>query len=709
MPSLFDDESPLPIFRRDLELYPGPEEVDGSPTFNLYDPIRAKFFKLTWAEALIFQHHKQGMKLDDLAEDVEKTTTLRVTKDQIKFFFFDAYQQELLALLRPSEQIEKIKESKKQNIFMWVIYNYLFIKIPIFNPDKFLTRTLKYVKPFGSSTAFFLYGFASIIGLFMLFTRLGEFFHTFTYFFNVQGFIIYGLAISMVKMVHEFSHAYTAKKYGLYVPSMGLAFIVLWPVLYTDVTDGWKLKSRKQRLYISAAGIIAESVIAGLSTIGWFFTAPGTMNSIFFVVASITWVSTLVINLNPAVRFDGYYILCDLWGIDNLQYRSFNLARWKIRQFLLGMQMPCPEEHVSDQRFVGLFVYAIYTWIYRLFLYTSIAIFVYYKFTKVLGIFLFFVEIGIFLIWPLASELKAVYQLRSHLKANIRLFITASAVLMAFCWFVLPLPHTVSFNGITVPLKAQTIYIPYDGMITKVNIVRGQHVKVGDPIIEMASPQLDANIAAEGVQRKVLEKNVYLLGFEDKDRAYIPEKSAEQASSNQKWQAMQGQRQELIIKAEVDGDVYFLQDFLRRGLYLSKDNVIGKIGDPSSLEVVFFVPEDNIAAVKLGKKVEFRIPSSQDSFTGEITRINPTREEFLAYPQLASTYKGALPVADEKQSGALRMVDSYYVVHVKLDNHDPAKLRFGKTGQVYMQGPWRSLLGRVIHNVMQIFWKEGSI
>ncbi len=92
-------------------------------------------------------------------------------------------------------------------------------------------------------------------------------------------------------------------------------------------------------------------------------SSPGLLQSVFFIVASVSWISTLVVNLNPALRFDGYYVLCDLWGVDNLQSRAFAVTRWKLREFFLGVNLPPPESLISG-RLKGYMVYSIYTWIY---------------------------------------------------------------------------------------------------------------------------------------------------------------------------------------------------------------------------------------------------------------------------------------------------------------------------------------------------------
>ena len=134
---------------------------------------------------------------------------------------------------------------------------------------------------------------------------------TFIYFFSTEGLFLFLLAVFLAKIVHELGHAYTAKLYGLRVPTMGIAFLVLWPVLYTDTSDAWKLPNRRQRLSIAAAGMLAEIGLAGIATLLWSFLPDGPIRSALFMVATTTWIITLLINSNPFLRFDVYFFLSD--------------------------------------------------------------------------------------------------------------------------------------------------------------------------------------------------------------------------------------------------------------------------------------------------------------------------------------------------------------------------------------------------------------
>ncbi len=199
-----------------------------------------------------------------------------------------------------------------------------------------------------------------------------------------------------MKAIHELGHALMATRYGVKVPSMGVALMVLAPFLYSDVSDAWRLASRRQRLAIDWAGILAELMLASVALTAWVFLPDGMLKTIAFVTATTSLVMSLVLNLNPFMRFDGYYILADWTGIPNLQTRAIVVGRWLMREVLFGLGAQ-PPEPFSRRALVILALYAYAIWIYRFFLFLGIALLVYHATFKVLGIILFLIEIGWFI------------------------------------------------------------------------------------------------------------------------------------------------------------------------------------------------------------------------------------------------------------------------------------------------------------------------
>jgi len=701
------EEKVLPLFRRDLKLYRGPDDASGAPTYSLYDPVTAHYYRVSWEESLVFKYLRPGMRASDLIKEIEKTTPVKVTVQQLERFFEDAMRHHLLEGYRPSDDVLREVEARRLSPLKWLLTHYLYVRIPLINPDHFLERTLSWVRPLVSRGALFLYCVLGLMGLVQLVLHFDEFVHTFPYFFNLRGVLAYALAITAVKFIHEFSHAYVAKSYHVRVPSMGVAFLVFWPVLYTDVTDSWKLRKRSERLAITCAGVISELIIAALCTLSWTLSEPGIWQSIFFVVASATWISSLAVNLNPAMRFDGYYLLSDLWGIDNLQLRAFAMARWQLRRWLLGLEVPAPETGISRRYVIGMVAYSIYTWVYRIFLYTAIAIFVYLKFTKVLGIFLLATEVVLFIARPVVSEFRQIYHLRSLLKTNVRMLVTASIVGVLILWLVLPLPRSHSFPAVTVAMEHQVLYVPHDGVVEAIFVQRDDEVVVGQPMMKMTSKGLENEIASKQVERAILKKQVQIFTESDELRSLIPEKEAEISALEAELAGLLELQEQLTLRAQVAGLVYMWDDTLQPGQAIAVDHVVGKIASTKKLEVIGFVPEEYVTILKEGKMVKFRSSGSFTELEGFVKQVSPSRAEVLQYAQLASINQGDIPVVEEVSSNELRIVESYYSFYVELQAEE-TPLRLGQTGTVELRGPPQSRLVQFLRYASSLFWRESG-
>jgi len=696
----------LPTLRKDIQIVEIGEAEDGSPLYNVYDPMRARYFQISWAEALIFKLMRPNMTMQELITLIRQRSTLEISEEELKAFIQDAGRQNLLEVTYESEDLDKLIEKKKQSPLMWLLFHYLYVRIPLLDPDKFLGKTLKYVKPLLSVPALIVYLIITLSGLILLINRFDEFLHTFTYFFTFQGIVIYSLAIGFTKIIHEFSHAYVAKKFGVRVTNMGVALLVLWPVLYTDVTDAWKLSKRYQRFTISAAGIIAELVLAGLATWGWAYSSQGILQSVFFLLASVSWISSLLINLNPMMRFDGYYLLCDLWGIDNLQNRAFALARWQLQKTFLGLNVAPPEE-VTKQRKIGMIFYAIATWIYRLSVYLGVAVFVYFYFTKLLGTFLFLFEIAVFIIWPIITEIQDVFYMKKLIRMNWRIKLLLASMAFALLVFIVPLPSTNSFSAILVPSKNQIVYIPYDSVIENIYVKRQDPVKIGQNLIKLSSKNLQADIDSLELEEDILQRQLLTLSLSEEGRPEIKQKQAELKTIHSKLASLKNYKSHLTLKAHHTGTVYDWDENLTVGQAIAKQKIIGRIAAQGPLKAAGYVPENQIDEIDIGKSVTFILPNPHTQILGKVLTINPLRNAVLEFPQLASINQGPLPVVKETK-GTLKLVESYYLATIELEKTDQ-ELFIGQVGTIEAEGPWKSRFMELMRFLIRLFYRESSL
>ncbi len=329
---------PLPRLREELDLLPGPTLPDGQPSWTLHDPVRNQFFRIDWPTLEILRR----WDLDDptlIAADVSGQTTMSVEAEDVLGVAQFLVQHQLVLASSPdaSRKLAQQWTRMQGTALNWLLHHYLFFRIPLLRPDAWLTRWLPVARQFGSRTFAWVTVLAFVLGLTQVVRRWDVFSASLVDTFNLEGLLAYGVALVFVKLLHELGHAFTAKHYGCRVPTMGVAFLVMWPVAYTDTNETWRLTNRFQRLRVACAGIATELVIAVWATLAWALLPAGGLQSAAFVLATTSWVATLAINASPFMRFDGYFILMDALDMPNLHGRSFALARWKLREWLFGL------------------------------------------------------------------------------------------------------------------------------------------------------------------------------------------------------------------------------------------------------------------------------------------------------------------------------------------------------------------------------------
>jgi putative peptide zinc metalloprotease protein len=260
----------LPPLREELELFPGPCSYDGSPTWTLYDPVNQQFYRLGVLEHQLLVHWDLGSP-DAMSEQ------LSVSIDEILQLFQFLTSHNLLQV-RGIEAVQRLVDqakAAKHHWFAWLIHHYLFFKIPLLHPDRWLAKTYPLLSWLYKPMMFYSLLALLAVNLYVLIDRWDLFSQTFMHFFSLEGLVYYAIALTLSKTLHELGHAYTAHRYGCRVSAMGVAFLVMVPMLYTDASDAWKLTSRRQRLAIGFGGIAAELGLAILCTSLWHFLPDG--------------------------------------------------------------------------------------------------------------------------------------------------------------------------------------------------------------------------------------------------------------------------------------------------------------------------------------------------------------------------------------------------------------------------------------------------
>jgi len=644
-------DQPLPPLRDDVVLHPGPAEADGSPTWTVYDPARHRYFRFGRAgfEFLARWSGTSGRRL--LAAIAAETTVRTEAADLAQFFQFLRHNN----LLRGDDPLSgqallRQGLGARRSWAVWLLHHYLFIRIPLCRPDRFLARTWPLARLVFNRGFLRLTLVLGAIGLVLAARQWDQFLHTAQHFFTLEGAAAFALTLFLVKLCHELGHAYTAKRYGCRVPTMGVALLVLWPVLYTDVTDSWRLVSRRQRLLIDGAGILTELGLALLATFLWSFLPDGPLRSAAFLVATTTWVTTLAINASPFMRFDGYYLLSDLLAVSNLQDRSFALARWHLRECLFGFGEPPPEVFPPAER-RKLLLYAWATWLYRLVLFLGIALLVYHFFFKLLGIFLFMVEISWFVLLPVVRELREWR--RRRLRLNRRSLVTLAGLVLLLALVAMPWQSRLYLPAVLRASGYATLFAPVPARLVELRAEAGQTVQAGQVLYRLEAPELSYRLASAAEQRRVIELQIARQAVSADSLENLGVLEAQLAANLSTTAGLEAQRRRLDLSSPVSGVLGNVPPELRPGLWLRPDQPLGEVIQPSAPLIRAYLATTEVMRLQPGAAGRF-IPENPalPSLPVVVSRIEQVTVAVLDQPLLASTQGGPIAVQPDAH-GAL--------------------------------------------------------
>jgi hypothetical protein len=322
----------LPALRPDLQIAESAAGINGAPQWVLADPLTGRYFTLTPTAIRLLRHWSLRQPLQILAAaNQEPGLPLQVKElEQLLQFL---RQHDLVTSGDVEQRQRYLGKAQAMRTSLWkkVLHQYLFFRIPLWRPDPILNRCWPWLKRYGTPLLMAVFPLFLTLGLFLVSRDWVRYTHSFPHLFSLQGMAVFGVSLVIAKFIHELGHAFMAKRAGCRVQSMGVAFIVLLPLFYTDVSDAWKLKNRRSRLLIGAGGILAELLLAVIALLVWTLLPDGPLRTAAFMLSSATWITTLVVNLNPeSYSFDLFWDEFIGQLLQALPHPSLNYDRWLI-------------------------------------------------------------------------------------------------------------------------------------------------------------------------------------------------------------------------------------------------------------------------------------------------------------------------------------------------------------------------------------------
>ncbi|GKV89979.1 HlyD family efflux transporter periplasmic adaptor subunit [Pectobacterium carotovorum] len=697
----------LPPLRADLQLVESAPGINGAPQWVLSDPITGRYFTLTPSAIRLLRHWPLRQPQQILAAaNSEPGLPLRV-KELEKLLQF-LRQHDLVAASDAEQRQRYLGKAQAMRTSLWksVLHQYLFFRIPLWRPDPVLNRCWPWLQRYGAPFLIWVFPFVLLLGLFLVSRDWVRYTHSFPHLFSLSGMAVFGVSLVFAKFIHELGHAFMAKRAGCRVQSMGVAFIVLFPLFYTDTTDAWKLKDRQARLLIGAGGILAELMLAVIALLAWALLPDGPARTAAFMLSSATWLTTLVVNLNPLMRFDGYFLLSDFWRVENLQERAYALCRWRLRESLFGHGHPAPE-NLSPSLQRKLLVWGYASWIWRFFLFFGIALVVYHFFIKVIGIGLMLVEIVWFIALPIAKEAYAWWSMRKsiHPIAFLR-----SALLCSTLLFILLYPWggSIHIPAVLEAEKVSTLYSPVPAQVNRLHVTDGQRVDTGDILLELTSVDLDYRLDIERQRIAQLQQQRQRGAARQETASEIQVMDWQLAEALARYRGLAAQRQRLTIRAPQAGVVRDLARDMTAGRWLTADTPLLRVVEPTQGRVIGYIPEESL--MRTQESMQGIFLTDDPAFPRlDVTLhdIAPTGSAYLQQEMLASDRHGPIAVRRDRDHNP-QPVQAQYRVRFIIQEEKFLPLQQPLRGSVILEGEKESILGTVWRRVAALGIRESG-
>lgn len=696
----------LPPLREDLQLLPGSPDEEGAPRWLLFDAMRNRYFALSQGGLELVQNWRAGVASSEFSKQLSAAGH-EISQAEIDAFvgFLSGNHLVQARSKEASADVYASHVSTLLGFWRWLLHNYLFIRIPLLRPDRLLARWAPRLTWLFSDFMHYTVVTLGLLGLIMVMQQWNAFLGTFQHFFNFQGLLLYAITLSLVKTAHELGHAFVAHRQGCHVASMGVAFLVMFPVLYTDTTDAWRLRSRRDRLRIVTAGVRAELYLALLATFLWNVLPDGATRSAAFFVATTSWVTSVLINVSPFMRFDGYYALSDLLGIENLQTRAFAVGRWQLRRLLWGFSDPLPEP-MPRSRLRLLTVVAWSTWVYRFLLFLGIALLVYHLFFKVLGLILFVVEVLWFVLLPVIRETRVWWQRRESMDWSWKRVLFWMGVGAVFVWVIVPRSSSVAVPAVLLAEQDHRVFAPEPAQVVKVWVREGQSVAAGDVMLTLSSDELDYELGH--VEEALSETQMRLDRVATSPREKVQKAVLEQERLRlqRHLRGLLERREKLAVHAPFDG-VAVRVEHLQPGTWVDDERALIQLIGNAGFRIEGFVSEQNLPLLAAGQRGQFVADNGLSRSLETVLQAVDVGAVFdLPYPELASPYGGSI-AARAKEDGLLLPTSAQFRVQFSVPVISQLPLH-RLPGVVQVQSRHRSLVWHEIKLLISRLIRESG-
>ena len=641
---------------------------------------------------------------------IEKLGDEAPTQGQVLQLLGQLHATDALQCEIPPDSIEVFQRYQHHRRKDWKqrLLNPMSVRLPLFDPDRLLVRTLPWVRPvFGWG------GFVVWLAVILFAVSLaGLHWDAITEnildrALNPWNLMILVLTYPFVKALHEFGHAYATRVWGGEVHEMGIMFLVLMPIPYVDASAASAFQSKRQRIIVSAAGIMVELFLAAIALFVWLNVETGIVSAVAYNIMLIGSVSTLFFNGNPLLRFDGYYMLMDQIETPNLATRANRYLSYLVLHYVHGMQDATSPVEARGERAWFTF-YALASFAYRMVIMFAILLYVAGKFF-VVGVLLAVWAAFLQLVLPLVRHVRFLLKdTRLQYKRTRALSATGlSVTLLAGLLFFVPAPLWTMADGVIWLPEQSRVRAGADCFITVILIDHGSTVEQGQPIFVCEAPLLSAEVALLMARLQELQALHTLNATEDRTEADSLKQDIEAARAE--LAQARAELDDLLIRSPVSGKLIIPRADDLPGAFVTKGKILAYVDNGMDTRARVVVSQTEIGLIRQRTRtVEVRLADLPDRvIPATILHEVPAATGRLPSKALGTRGGGNIPINPNDESG-MQALTTVFQFELELDQAAPND-HFGQRVHVRFDHGREPLARQWQRSLQQLFMREFGV
>ena len=677
----------------------------GSSWYVVHDPATGRAHRLSTASYMIVGGMDGTRTVDQLwHEAVFRLKEEAPSQDELIQLMAQLHSADLLQTEVTPDSVELLERSAKMDRARWIgnFLNPMAVRVRLWHPDRFFERTLPLVDwlvGWRGGVLWMVVVLPAIVLCAQHWQELSE---------NASDRILAGdnilmmaLSFLVLKALHELGHGYAVKVFRGTVHEIGIMFLVFAPMPYVDASAASEFRSKWQRAFVGAAGMIVELFIAALALYVWLAVEHGLVRAFAYNVMVVAGISTVIFNGNPLLRYDGYYILSDLLEIPNLAQRATRYWGHLVHTYVFRTEGQ-PEFVATPGERIWLLLYAPASFLYRIMVVLAIALFIASEYLAVgVAMALWGIFTGVLL--PIG---KALWQVLTsprlqHNRTRAVMMTSGLILLASIGLFWIPAPLYTTTEGVVWLPESANVRAGADGFVRRVLVEPGRFVSLGEALIESEEPTQDAEL--EYLRASVAELESRLASERFTDRAKFEITTIELNNARSELTTKTKRAERLIARSGGEGTFAVIRPQDLPGRFVREGQQIGYVLPPGSRIVRATITQDDIdlvrdrlrgTTIKLTERLDESLPA-------RIIRAVPAGRDELPSKALGGTGGGALPVDPRDQQGT-KTLQRVFQVDIELPLNVASAAAFGSRAYVRFDYHWEPIGQQIWRRVRQL-------